>query len=118
MKHVCSWLGKNLDAAIADAVEFSRKRILVDADLANRRFRRQRSTGETIDVDLAAVRAGRGSCESGQLVRQLVRIVGERIEILALEHDRTGIASGIRADFWRAFLIGDGYALFRGFNRH
>ena len=41
VQHVGSRFGQNLDAPVADAVELRRKRILIDADLADRRLGRQ-----------------------------------------------------------------------------
>ena len=104
-----SRLGENLDAPIAQPVEFSRKGILVDANLANRRLGRKLPAAEAVDVDLAAVGSGRGSGQRRQLVRQFIRIVGERVQIRALEDDGAGVAAGFHIDGWR--FVGDLHAL-------
>ena len=81
------------------------KRILIDANFADSRFGRQRSAGESVNVDLPAVWSRRRASQCDQLVGQFVRIVGKRIEILALEHDRVGVAAGFSAYLRRAFFI-------------
>src|SRR5581483_5465708 len=55
-------LGDDLDAAIADAVELSRKGILVDADFKDGGFGRDLAAFEAIDIDLAAAGTGCGAC--------------------------------------------------------
>src|SRR4051794_32871877 len=58
VKFVGSWLCKNLDPPESELVEFGRKRILVDSNLANRLLGREPSSGKAVDVDLATPRAG------------------------------------------------------------
>ena len=98
VQFVGSGLGENLDAAVAKAVVFGRKRILVDANLANGGFRRKLTAGKSIDVDLPAVRTGCRTGESRQFVLQLIGIVGKGVEILTLDDDGAGIGVGGGAD--------------------
>src|SRR5215813_6379687 len=51
-------LGKDLDAAEAQAVELGGEGVRVDADFADGFFGRKLAAGETVDVDRAAVRTG------------------------------------------------------------
>ncbi len=85
-------LGEDLDAAIAQLVVFRREGILIDANLTNRRLGRNLAAGETIDVNLAAVGADRRTGKSLQVGGQIVRIVGQGIEVFALQYDLRGIA--------------------------
>ena len=50
------WLGEDLDTAEAQLVVLRRKRVLVDADLANRFLGRQFAATEPVDVDGPAIR--------------------------------------------------------------
>ncbi len=84
-------LGKDLDAAIADAVVLRGEWILVDADLTNRRLGGELAAGEAVYIDLSAVRPCRGTGQRGKLTGQLIRIVRERFQILALDDGGTGI---------------------------
>ena len=63
MKLIRTQLGKNLDAPVAEFVILRRERILVDADFANRGFRRKLPAGKTVNVNLTAIGPGRGSGE-------------------------------------------------------
>src|SRR5882672_9315696 len=54
-------LGEDFDSAVAELVEFRRKRILVDADLANGLLGRKLASAESVDEDGAATRTGGGS---------------------------------------------------------
>ena len=55
-------------------IVLSRKRILVDANLANRIFRRKTPAGETVDEYLSAVWSNRWTSQGLQRCRELVRI--------------------------------------------
>ena len=94
MKLVGSRLGENLDAAVAELVEFGRKRILVDANLANGILGRQRAAGESVDVDLAAARSGGWAGQGLQIGLQIVGIVGERIQIGAASTSAPAFCEG------------------------
>src|SRR5580698_8699997 len=61
MKFVGAGLGEDFDAAVAELVVFGGERVLVDANLADRRLRRELAGGESVDIHLAAVRSGGGS---------------------------------------------------------
>ena len=78
--------------------------ILVDADFADRRLRRQLPGGESVDVNLSAVRPSRRSGQRLQLRRQLVRIVGERVEVFALQDQRARAVFRTDIDRRRFFL--------------
>ena len=73
--------------------------------------------GKAVDVNLPAVRSCRGAGQRRKLVRQLVGIVRQGIQIAAFEDDGIGIGTGIDADGWRAF-VGDNHLHIGGFNRH
>ena len=113
---VGSGLGEDFDAAVAEAIVLCRKWILVDTDFANRRFRRKLSAGKTVDEDLAAVGSGGRTGESLQFAGEFVGIVGEGIEVLALEDDGVGVAGGFDAHGGR--LVGDHYVLLLRLNGH
>src|SRR5580704_5095928 len=51
-------LSENLDAAVTHLVVFGGERILVDANFADGGFRGELAGGETVDVELPAVRSG------------------------------------------------------------
>ena len=84
-------LGENLDAAEAQPVEFGGKGILVDADLADGFLGRQLAAAETIDVDLPAVGTGAGAGQRLQRVGKIVGIVRQRLQVVALDHQRGGV---------------------------
>ena len=88
-------LGENLDPAISQLVVFRRKWILIDANLADGRFRRQLSGSETVDVHLSAVRSSGRPGKSFEIGLQLIGIVGQRLEFFARNHDGAGIVGGI-----------------------
>ena len=100
VQFVRAGLGQNLDAPVAQVVEFGGKGILVDANLANRRLGRQLAAGESIDINLPAVRPGRRAGQRRQFVGQLVGIVRERIQILALEDDASWSCRWPRCSPW------------------
>src|SRR5215469_12010324 len=85
MQFVASRLGKDLDSAITQALVLGGKGILIDANLANGRFGRQLASGETIDVDLAAIGPGRGPGERRQFRLKFVGVVGQRFQVFSLD---------------------------------
>jgi hypothetical protein len=82
MELVGAGLGEDFDAPVAQLVVLRRKGILVDADFADRRFWRKLAAGESIDIDLPAVRSSRRTGQRIQFVLQLVGIVGKRIQVV------------------------------------
>ncbi len=104
MQSVGSGFGENLDAPVADAVELRRKRILIDADLADRRLGRQLPASKAVDINLSAVRSSRGAGQSRQLVLQFVRIVGKGFEVFVLQNNRGGVGPGLGANGRSAFV--------------
>src|SRR5579884_1231867 len=92
MPFVGSGLGEDLDATVAQLVVLGRERILIDANLADRRLGRNLPAGESIDVDLPAIGADRRTGERLQIRGEIVRVIGQRVEILALQHDLARIA--------------------------
>ena len=99
-------LGQDLDAAVAEFVVFRGKRILIDADLADGRFRRKLAAGESVDVDLAAVGPRRRPGQGLQIGLQFVGIIGKRFEVFALDDDGAGVAGGIYVEGGGG-LVGD-----------
>ena len=91
MQLVSAGLGEDLNAAKAGAIVLSGKGVLVDADFADGGLRRKLAAGEAVDVNLTAVGAGSGAGESGKLRGKLVRIIRERVKILAFEDGGAGI---------------------------
>ena len=67
VQQVAAGLGEDLDARETGTVVLRGKRIGVDPHLADTRLRRQASSGEAIDEELAATRAGRGTGQGLQL---------------------------------------------------
>jgi len=92
-----SRLGENFDASESQAVIFGGKRILVNADFADGFFRRQLTATEAIDVKLASTRTGAGTGERLQGVREIVRIVGQGFQVLALQDQRGLVILGLHA---------------------
>ena len=99
-------LGQYLDASVAELVEFRGEGILVDSYFPDGGFRRKLSSGKAVDVNLAAVGAGRRPGERIELILQLIWIVGECIQVFALDHDRTGVVVGAGVE--SGVLIGHG----------
>ena len=112
MKVVAAGFGEDLDAAHADAVVLRGEGILVDADFADGGFGGQAAAGETVDVNLPAVRPGAGAGEGGQVSREVVRVIREGVQVRAAHDERVGIRR--RIDFHLDGLTGiaHGYALF------
>src|SRR5208337_2882467 len=96
-----SGLGGDLDAAIAELVVFRREGILVDPDLENRGLGRELAASEAVNIDLASVRPCRGSSQRLQLGLQFIGVIGERLELLSRDDQRSGVALGIDANGWR-----------------
>ena len=96
VQYIGSRFGENLDASVADMVEFGGKGILVDANLADGRLGRERAASEAVDVNLAAVRSGCRPSQRRQFVRQLIRIVRQRVQVLAFKNDGAGVAARLR----------------------
>src|ERR1019366_3631042 len=93
-------LGENFDAAVTELVIFRREWILINANLANRRFWRKLASRKTVNVELAAVRSRGRPGQRLQVGEQFVGIVGQRVQLLTGDDDRSGIASGIHIDGW------------------
>ena len=66
-------LGKDLDFAVAQLVVFGRKRVLVDANLADRFLRRELAAAEAVHEDGSAVGTGRRSGKRRKIGCQIVR---------------------------------------------
>src|SRR5690242_6894412 len=80
MEFVRSGFREDFDARVSKLVVFRRKRIGVDANLADCRFGRQLSGGETVNVHLSAVWPSGRPRKSLQVLRELVGIIRERVE--------------------------------------
>ena len=85
-------------------VELRRVRIRIDADFANRRFRRQVAAGESIDINLPSARARRRPRHRLQLLRELVRIVRKRFQFFGMQHQRVAVRTRVGAHLPRRFL--------------
>ena len=110
MELVRTGLGENLSASVAETIVFGGEGILVDANFEDRRFRRQLAAAESINIDFAAVGSGGRASQCGEFVGQLVGIVRERAEVVALEDDGCRDASGFDVDFRRTSSpAGDDY---------
>src|ERR1700745_2035550 len=79
---VSARLGEDFDTAVADFVVLGGKRVLIDADFADGRLWGQLSGGKSVNIELAAIRAGGRAGESGQVALQFVGIIRERFEFL------------------------------------
>src|SRR5208337_493984 len=117
MQRIGARFGENLDASITNVVELRREWILVDANLADRRLRRQRSAGKPVDVNLSAIGACRRTRQCLKLIRELVWIVGQRIRVRTFEHNGAGVGVGIGA-YGRSAFVGHDHLLLRGLDRH
>ena len=111
MEFVGAGLGEDFDPSVAQLVVFRGERILVDANLADRRLRRKLARGESVDVDLAAVRPGGRPGQRLQVRLQFVRIVGQRVEIFTRKHDRARIVRRDDVDGRRLSLTLDFFLL-------
>ena len=85
MQLVGAGLGEDLDTPISKFVEFRREWILIDTNLANGRLGRKLSAAESVDVYLAAIGASRRPGKCRKFIRQLIRIIRQRIQILVLQ---------------------------------
>ncbi len=98
VKLVGARLGENFDPSVTDFVVLRGKRILIDADFADGSFGRERPGRKAVYVNLAAVGA-RGRAGKGlQFGLQLIGIVGERFEVLALHDHHTGVVGRSNID--------------------
>src|SRR5581483_790086 len=88
--------GENFYSAVAQLVVLRGKRILINANFANRRLGGKLAASETINVDLATIRSCRRPSQSLEILLQFVRIIRQGIEILSLEDNRTCIVGGAR----------------------
>src|SRR5258708_5399697 len=109
-------LGENFNAAIAELVIFRRKRILVDANFANRSFGRERATGEAVNIYLASVGSGRRASQRLQVRLQFIGVIGERFEVFSPKDDHTVIILYFDVYVLRRIIIL--YLLFLFFDRY
>jgi len=91
---VAAGLGEDLDAAGAERVVLGREGVGVDPNFADRLFRRKLAAAEAIDEDLAAIRTRRWSGQRLQVGRKIIRVVGERLQIVPPKHQGPGIFDG------------------------
>src|SRR5262249_32622669 len=106
---VRSRLGEDLDATITQALVFGGEGILIDAYFADRFLRWKPPAREAVNIDLASVGASAGTGKGLQVGSQIVRVVGEHVEIGAFENQGAGVVR--RIDIHPG-LFGDGDLLF------
>ena len=83
--------GVDFNAAVTQPVKLRGKGVLIDDDFADVLFGGNLSAGEAVNINLAAIGAGRWACQGLQFGGELIRIVGERVEVRALDDYRAGI---------------------------
>ncbi len=98
VKFVSPRLGEDFDAAVAQLVEFRRERIRIDPDLANRLLRGELSAAESVDENRPAARPRRRTGQRLQVRLKIIRIVRQRVQIGAFDHQRAGVARRIGRD--------------------
>ena len=98
VKLVCSGLGENLDAAIAELVILRGKWIRIDPDLPDGRFGRKCATREAVNVDLAPIRTGRWPCQSAEFALQIIGIIGEGVQRFPGDDRGAGVAFGVHTE--------------------
>jgi hypothetical protein len=91
-------LGEDLDAPEPQPVVLGGKGVRVEADLADRLLGRHAPAGEAVDEELAAAGAGGGTGQGLQRFRQVVGVVGQRLEVVALEDDGPRALAGVEAE--------------------
>jgi hypothetical protein len=95
---VGSGLGENLDAAIAKPVVFGRERILIDPDFTDRILGGHLAAAKPIDVNRAAVGAGRRTRQRLQVRLKVLGTVGQGLQVSTVDRQRAGIAGPLRRD--------------------
>jgi hypothetical protein len=113
----CAGLGEDLDASEAEAVVLGREGVLVDADLSDRFFGRQVAAAESVNEDLAAVGPCGGPGQGLKGIGEIVRIIRQRSEVVAFQHQGGGVVIGLDADAG-ACVGGNGHLLFLGGHPH
>ena len=98
MKLIQARFGEDFDAAITQPIVFGGKRILVDANFANGSLGRECAAGKSVDIDLAAVRAGRWAGKRLKFGLQLIGIIRKRFEVLSLHNHHTGVVRRSNVD--------------------
>ena len=91
-------LGQDLDAPEAEPVVLGGERVGVEPDLADRLLGRHAAAGEPVDEELATAGTRGGPGQGLQRFGQLVGVVGERIEIVALEDDAARALARVQAE--------------------
>ena len=76
-------------------VVLGRKGVLIHADLTYRFLRRQVARGKTVDQNFIRARPRGRPGECRQIRLQVFRIVGQRIQIVALDHRCAGIGARV-----------------------
>src|SRR5208337_1177941 len=94
MELIGAGLGENFDSSVSQLVVFGGERVLVDANLADRRLGRKLACRKSVDVNLSAVRPGRGTSQCLQLRLQLIGIVRQCVEIFAFQDEGSSAALG------------------------
>src|SRR5712692_2524962 len=85
------------DPAEAYSVVLSSERILVNANLLYGLLSRQCPPRETVDVELTAIWPSCRPSHGAQSICKVIRIVGQRVEVFSLQHDRPCVAVRVPA---------------------
>ena len=104
---VAAGFGEDLDAREAGTIVFGGKRIAIDPHLADSRLRWQASSGEAVDIKLAASRAGRRARERLKLQSELFRVVGQGRKLSLAQDHAAAVSFRRRADAKHSILYRD-----------
>src|SRR6266404_8648859 len=118
VEFVGTGLGKHFNSSEAEVIVFRGKWILIDANFTNGRFGWQLTARETVDINLSAVWSGGRPGERLPFFAQFVGIVGQRVEILAFENHRAGVAGAGNVELRPGVLHFDFFFLHGNFELH
>ena len=98
MPLVRAGLGENLDAPVSQLVILRGEGILIHANFPDGGFRRKLAAGESVNVDFPAIWPGGRARQCLELRRQLVGVIGKRIQVLSFQHQGAGVVLRLDAD--------------------